>query len=88
MKLWKLAATVLGISFVASAGAAIKPCQDLKTEIANKLDAKRVTGYTLNIVDKGKESEGRIVGSCDGGTKSIVYQRTTRAHQAGPAKAK
>ena len=88
MKLWKLVATVLGISFVASANAAIKPCRDLKTEIANKLDAKGVTGYALNIVEKGKESEGKIVGSCDGGTKSILYRRTTPAHPSKPAKEK
>ena len=36
-----------------------KPCEDLKTEIAKKLDAKGVTGYTLTIVDKGKEASTR-----------------------------
>jgi hypothetical protein len=52
-----------------------KPCDDLKAEIAKKLDAKGVVGYSLEINDKGKESEGKVVGSCDGGTKSIVYNR-------------
>jgi Protein of unknown function (DUF1161) len=52
-----------------------KPCDDLKTEIAKKLDAKGVVGYSLDIVDKGKGSEGKVVGGCDGGTKSIVYSR-------------
>jgi hypothetical protein len=53
----------------------MRPCEDLKAEIGKKLDAKGVANYTLTIVDKGKESEGKVVGSCDGGTKSIVYQR-------------
>jgi hypothetical protein len=53
-----------------------KACDDLKAEIAKKLDGKGVVGYSLEIVDKGKEAEGKIVGSCDGGTKSIVYNRT------------
>ena len=88
MKLWKVPATVICLSFVASANAAIKPCQDLKTEIAKKLDAKGVTGYTLTIADKGKEAEGKIVGSCDGGTKSIVYQKTTPAQQPMAARKK
>lgn len=60
----------------ATAPAARKPCDDLKAEIAKKLDAKGVVGYSLDIVDKGKETEGKIVGSCDGGTKSIVYNRS------------
>ncbi|HTS35431.1 MAG TPA: DUF1161 domain-containing protein [Candidatus Solibacter sp.] len=52
-----------------------KSCEDLKSEIAKKLDAKNVTGYTLDIVDKGKEGDGKVVGGCDGGTKSILYVR-------------
>jgi hypothetical protein len=50
-----------------------KPCEELKTEIAAKLDAKNVKGYTLTIVDKDKEGEGTVVGSCDGGSKKILY---------------
>ena len=65
-----------------------KPCEDLKAEIAKKLDAKGVVGYTLDAVDKGKESaDAKIVGSCDGGTKSIVYSRTASS-EAKPAEAK
>lgn len=59
----------------ATTPAAHKPCDDLKTEIAKKLDAKGVVGYSLEIVDKGKETDGKVVGSCDGGTRSIVYNR-------------
>ena len=82
MKKWTLAAAVLfactyGFAQGAqTAPAARKPCEDLKAEIAKKLDAKGVVGYTLDAVDKGKEStDGKIIGSCDGGTKSIVYTR-------------
>jgi len=52
-----------------------KPCDDLKAEIAKKLDAKNVVGYSLDVVDKGKEGDAKVVGSCDGGTKSITYTR-------------
>jgi len=63
-----------------------KPCDDLKAEIAKKLDAKGVAGYTLDAVDKGKEpADAKIVGCCDGGTKSMVYSRgTPAAAQAKP----
>jgi outer membrane lipoprotein-sorting protein len=54
---------------------AAKPCEELKTEIAAKLDAKGVKSYTLEIVDKDKDAEGKVVGTCGGGTKKIMYKR-------------
>jgi Protein of unknown function (DUF1161) len=54
---------------------AAKPCEELKDEISKKLDAKGVKGYTLDIVAKDKDAEGKTVGTCDGGTKKIIYNR-------------
>ena len=54
---------------------AAKPCDELKSEIAAKLDEKKVTGYTLDIVDADKAGDRKVVGSCDGGKKKIVYQK-------------
>ncbi|MDB6446904.1 MULTISPECIES: DUF1161 domain-containing protein [Pseudomonas] len=63
------------LSLAGSAFAAGKPCEELKGEIAAKLDGKGVSGYSLEIVDKGTASDGEVVGSCEGGTKEIVYKR-------------
>ena len=52
-----------------------KPCEDLKAEITKKLDAANVKSYTLDIVAKDKEVEGKVVGTCEAGTKKIVYSR-------------
>jgi hypothetical protein len=60
---------------------AAKPCDDLKTEIAGKLDAKGVKGYTLDIVAKDKDGDGKVVGTCEGGTKKIVYSRGSASPQ-------
>jgi len=51
----------------------------LKDEIAKKMDASGVKSYSLDIVpaEKVKDGEGKVVGSCDGGTKKIVYSKTT-----------
>lgn len=97
MKKWTVVATALLLGSVygfaqteqtaAGAAAARKACEDLKAEITKKLDAKGVTSYSLDVVDKGKEGDGKVVGSCDGGTKSILYSRTT-ASQAKSADAK
>ncbi len=57
-----------------------KPCEELKAEIAKKLDDKGVKSYTLDAVEKSKEDgEGKVVGTCDGGTKKIVYRREASA---------
>lgn len=68
-----------------TAPAARKPCDDLKNEIAKKLDAKNVVGYSLDVVDKGKEGDAKVVGSCDGGAKSITYTRGEAASTAAAA---
>jgi outer membrane lipoprotein-sorting protein len=54
-----------------------KPCEDLKAEIAKKLEAKNVTSYSLEIVEKEKDAEGKVVGTCEGGSKKVVYRRTS-----------
>ena len=62
-----------------------KPCEELKAEIAKKLDANNVKLYSLEIVDKDKEVEGKVVGSCEAGTKKIVYRKTSTAPQSPAA---
>jgi hypothetical protein len=66
------AALALAASSTFAAG---KPCEELKTEIAAKLDAKNVTGYTLDIVDADKVADAKVVGSCEGGARKITYAR-------------
>lgn len=60
----------------AAAPAVAKPCEDLKTEIAAKLDGKGAKGYSLDVVTKDQDvTDGKVVGSCEGGTKKIVYKK-------------
>lgn len=54
---------------------AAKPCEELKSEIAAKLDAKGVKAYALDVVASEQAGEQKVVGSCEGGTKKIVYTR-------------
>jgi hypothetical protein len=80
---------VAALAVSGSAFAAGKPCEELKSEIAQKLEAKGVTGYSLDIVDKDKEATGKVVGTCEGGAKKIVYDRTgAKTVTAEPAAAK
>jgi len=62
--------------FAASAFAELKPCPELKSEIAAKLDAKGVKDYQLDVVATEDVKDKTVVGSCEGGTKKITYQKT------------
>jgi hypothetical protein len=87
MKTWTVATALLLVGTYCGAQtepAARKSCDDLKAEITKKLEAKGVTSFSLDVVDKGKEGDAKVVGTCDGGTKSIVYSRTAAA-QAKPS---
>jgi len=58
-----------------SSHAMAKSCEELKREIAAKIEANGVTEYTLEIVPNEQIGQKKVVGSCDGGTKKIVYTR-------------
>lgn len=73
MKKFLLAVGLLSIAGTALASG--KPCDELKSEIAAKIDAKGASGYSLEVVDKGASTDAKVVGTCEGGTKAIVYKR-------------
>ncbi|MCC6560002.1 MAG: DUF1161 domain-containing protein [Xanthomonadales bacterium] len=62
---------------VALPAAARKPCEELQAEIDAKIKANGVVAFTLTVIDAAAETgtEGKVVGSCDGGPKRIVYRR-------------
>jgi hypothetical protein len=67
---------------------ALKPCEELKAEIAAKLDAKGVTNYQLAIVAAADVKEDSVVGSCEGGTKKITYTKGSKPDAAAASAAK
>ncbi len=71
----KPVAILLFAGLACTSAFAAKPCDELKSEIAAKLDAAGVKHYTLEIVESDKVGEARVVGSCNGGTKKITYAR-------------
>ena len=83
-KAWFTLAAVL-FSPACSYAQGPKACEELKTEIAAKLDAKGVKSYSLDIVAKDSDAEGKAVGTCEAGAKKILYKKTPTA---APAEAK
>ncbi len=66
---------VITLMMISTSAWAAKDCNELKNEIATKLDAKGVKNYDLQIVDKAEPTDLKIVGTCEGGTKKITYLR-------------
>jgi TRAP-type C4-dicarboxylate transport system substrate-binding protein len=75
MKLVIVAIALTAMSM--SAYAQRKDCGELKAEIQAKIEKNGVKVFTLDIVpvEQVKEGDGKVVGSCDGGTMRIVYKR-------------
>ncbi len=81
-----MAVTLLFVGSAAvGAQAQGKSCEELKAEIAKKIEANGVKTYSLDIVAKDQDAEGKVVGACEGGAKKIVYNKTAIA---APAAAK
>ncbi|AMK28679.1 MULTISPECIES: DUF1161 domain-containing protein [Pseudomonas] len=75
----RVAFGVLASLLATAALAAPKPCEELKAEIEAKIQANKVSSYTLEIVPNAEVSDpNMIVGSCEGGTKKIIYQKNDR----------
>jgi len=72
-----LVAVVAALLIASPALAQRKDCNELKAEIEGKIKANGVKAFTLDVVptEKVKEGDGKVVGSCDGGTQRIVYKR-------------
>jgi hypothetical protein len=68
---------------------AAKDCNELKMEIAAKIEANGVKSYDLTIVKTEEvKPDDKVVGGCGGGTMKIVYLRkdSESAPKDAPAK--
>jgi hypothetical protein len=75
----RIALTLMACALTTSALAAPKPCEELKAEIEAKIQAQNVSSYTLEIVSNEEvHDQNMVVGSCENGTKKIIYQKNDR----------
>jgi hypothetical protein len=67
----------LGLAVLLFAGQAVAniSCDALLSEIETKIKNNGVKAFTLTILPKDETSDLRVIGTCDGGTKKIVYKR-------------
>nr|WP_314875370.1 DUF1161 domain-containing protein [uncultured Pseudomonas sp.] len=72
----RVAIALLASLLATSALAAVKPCEELKSEIEAKIQAQGVASYTLEIVANSEVTDqNMVVGSCENGSKKIIYQK-------------
>jgi len=79
---------VLALSFAASTAAHAIACDDLKAEIDRKIRAGGIPTFTLTVADAADALPGRVVGTCDNGSRKILYVpapgATTASRPASP----
>jgi hypothetical protein len=68
------AAVAAGMAFALSS-TAWAGCDEVKAKIEEKIKKNGVDKFTLTIVDKGGQVDGKVVGNCDNEQKLIVYKK-------------
>ncbi|MET3440558.1 hypothetical protein ABIC94_001312 [Variovorax paradoxus] len=72
MKFWLIS---IALASAGAANAAAENCEALRTQIESKIAAAGVTRFTVTTIDANAQASGQVVGSCELGSKKIVYQR-------------
>jgi hypothetical protein len=52
-----------------------KTCDDVKSKIEENIKAKGVANPILTVTPAAEVKDGKVVGSCGGGSKKIVYTK-------------
>jgi len=66
----------LGVGVASPAFSQARDCDELKAEIEAKIKKNGVDKFSLEVIDADKQADGKVVGTCGGGTKKIVYKRS------------
>jgi len=76
MKFTLLVTALALLAFGAAGSASARAsCEEVKAKIEAALEAKGVKKYSLEVVPKAQATDLRVVGTCDGDTKKIIYKR-------------
>ena len=51
------------------------PCEELRQTVEARIRAKGVTHFTVTIVDAAATHRGQVVGSCDLGSRKLMYMQ-------------
>lgn len=87
----KKIASLAAVALLAYSGTSLAQgaasCDAIRAMIDAKVRAGGVNDFTLSVLDAEAPSGGRVVGSCELGTKKIVYERSASTSAAAPSAA-
>ena len=87
-----LAVLVAAITaFPGSASAQALSCEELRAQVEAKIRSNGVTVFAVEIIEATSKPQGKVVGTCERGTKQLVYSpgrpRTASPNEATRAAA-
>ncbi len=62
-------------------------CEELRADIEARIASTGVSRFSVTTIDASANAEGRVVGTCERGSKKIVYLQQPGGAGAGPAPA-
>ena len=77
--------TLAGLWLLAGAAQAASNCDSIRDQIDAKIRASGVSRFTLTVVDAAATAPGRNVGSCERGSRKILYVPDGKAASQGGA---
>ncbi|KIQ33973.1 hypothetical protein RT97_09110 [Variovorax paradoxus] len=91
MKTWLIPFVSAAVAAMTGTAHAAESCENLRAQIEAKIGAAGVARFAVVVVDANAPAAGQVVGSCELGTRKIVYQRegagSSPAAVAAPARA-
>jgi len=74
-----------GLLLLGGAAQAAGNCDSIRDQIDAKIRASAVSRFTLTVVDAAATAPGRNVGSCERGSRKILYVQEGRPEAAASA---
>lgn len=75
MKPWLIPFACAAVATIVHTAQAAESCEVLRAQIEAKIASAGVTRFAVVTVDANAPAAGQVVGSCELGTRKIVYQR-------------
>lgn len=67
---------VTGVTLVFAEAAQATSCEELRSTVEAKIQSKGVKSFSVTVVGADANSPGRVVGSCELGSKKLVYSQS------------
>jgi hypothetical protein len=84
--LFRSTLVLLALALVSQAARALD-CEELRSAVEARIRAHGVKSFTVAVVDADAKTTGRAVGSCELGSKKLVYAQRPDQAAPGPSSA-